>query len=464
MAISLLGGMSKVSGMNPATVGMNTPTGNTQVPIYTPPIGVKAKTPAANVPAPSTTLPTAQKSPVQPSTLLPAPSQTQTSAPVSSTGNTQQNQPAPLSYPGLLGQLVGQQGSQNAQNANASVTGLQQTAQSNPGASGQAYQDYLGDKARYAKDAMDYNNTYNGLRTQAGIPLEFQTGRAGAFQLMNSGRLQAEQAAVSNDIPGINANISGTQTQQSGLNQAGGLALQGQGQQLGALQNAAGLAQPQLAGYNQQAFNPVTGQFGGGGTGGSLDSALQSVISGLQNHTMSYADAQAALSGYGQGGMNALTDWATKNNFNITQSNTLAGQQGSIGPAFDYAKTAMSNLETAVQGLGSLQSTNVPIINQLANLASGASGVNSQALQAYRGAIAEARSAIQKVLASVQGGTPTDYVGQSNALLPDDATPAQIAAAKSTLDTLGTAKQNIYGNPGQSGNTNQNASANLFSW
>lgn len=279
------------------------------------------------------------------------------------------------------------------------------------------------------KLAQDYAQKTNNIAGTAGF-LTQQTGLQG--QLNN--QYNTVQNALASQYSGATNRLGAANTQQGLLQQA--------------IQQAAGLASPQLAGFNQQAFSPISGQFS---AGGSLNDAVSNVIQKLQSGQMSYNDALTALSGYGQGGVNALQQ-ALPQGFNVAQSNTLAAQQGSIKPAYDYAKQALGNLQNAVSGLYSAQNTNVPIINQLFQGASTIFGVGSQGVQAYKGALAEARGAIQKVLAATQGGTPTDYVGQSNALLPDNATPNQIAAAAETLDTLGQAKVNIYGNPGQSGN------------
>jgi len=231
-----------------------------------------------------------------------------------------------------------------------------------------------------------------------------------------------------------------------------GQALTQQQQQIGALQGAGSLNAPQFPSYGTQVYDPATGTFKTG-TGGTLDSAVSAVAEKVRNGQMTYADAQNALSGYGQGGSNALIQ-ALGNNFNVAQSNTLASQQGSIGPALQYANSAVANLQSALSGLGYLQSTNVPIINQLTQYVSEKTGqFSSDSVQKYKNAIAEARNAMQIVLASTRGGTPTDYVGQSNTLLPDNATPNQVKAAIETLQSLGTAKAGIYQNPGAAGNS-----------
>ena len=123
---------------------------------------------------------------------------------------------------------------------------------------------------------------------------------------------------------------------------------------------------------------------------------------------MTYNDALTALSGYGQGGVNALQQ-ALPQGFNIAQSNTLAGQQGSITPALNYANLALNHAKDV---LGQLsvpgQTSNIGAISDIANWFSNKSGVGKEATRTKEGALAEARSAIQSVLASVKGGNPTD--------------------------------------------------------
>lgn len=262
------------------------------------PMGVTATTPMTKTPAPPTVLPKAQQNPIVSNTTpttstnpvtppvppaQPSVPQTQYNAQGQSIGtqhpgmagfnpqtptNTQTNpgktlaqanqgtpQTTPTTFSGLLGAAVNQQNSPYNQTAQAGVGGLLNSAQTNPGASGQSYQNYQNDQAKYAADQLAYNNTYNGLLGQQGVDLAYATGSAGQYQLQNSGRLQAEQQAVTNDLAGVNANISGTQTQQTGFNEAAGNALTGQGQVQGALQGAAGLIPSGLR-YGNSSLNP----------------------------------------------------------------------------------------------------------------------------------------------------------------------------------------------------------------
>lgn len=293
----------------------------------------------------------------------------------------------------------------------------------------------------YAKQIDDVNNQIAALRSsyaekigdtqQLGIPLEFKQGQGAALQTQEigqenalTGKLNAYQATRGQNVSGLASGLNASAPFQQPYNS-------------------------QMVTYDAQG-NPVVQ---GGAGGNSLQTAVQGVVDKLKAGTMTYADAQTALAGYGQGGMNALQQ-ALPQGFNISQSNTLAGQQGAIKPALDYARIAMQNLKTSFGGLGVPgQQSNIQPVADISNWFSNISGVGKEAVRTKEGALAEARSAIQKVLASVQGGTPTDYTGQSHALLPDNATPADVDAALSNLETLGTAKAGIYGNPGTSGTT-----------
>ncbi len=284
-------------------------------------------------------------------------------------------------------------------------------------------------------------------------------GNAAIASQSASQRMQALASDEQQNLAALNPELAAQSQAQSALTSAGSIGNTAQAQLQSGLTSAAGATAPVQLPYSNQLVTPTTGQPVNGGLTGNLQDSVAQITQRIQNGQMSYDQGVQALSGYGQGGVNALQQ-SLGPNFNVAQSNALAGQQGTIGPAYTYAKTALTNLQNAVAGLSGPQSTNIPIINAITQGLSTTFGVGSEGVQAYKGALAEARSAIQKVLASVQGGTPTDYVGQSNALLPDNATPAQIAAASKTLDTLGQAKVDIYGNPGASNNSNSNAQSN----
>lgn len=352
------------------------------------------------------------------------------------------------SYGGII-QSVVDQSSQPNQNTQSAISGLM---------SGD-YAKRLADAEAAQKRAVGINQALDqGInnQTKGVMPLQFQTGRAAALQRDFGVQAEAATEAAKNAqaIAGLT---------QTGLTSAGGLSNTAQQISQQGLLGAGSLAAPIQTPYSSQVLDPTTGLPVGGGASGNLQEAVNSVVQKLQSGQMTYADATSALSGYGQGGINALQQ-ALPQGFSVAQSNTLASQQGSIKPAYDYAQAAMKNLQNTIAGLGSFQATNIPILNSITQGASQITGVNSQAVQAFKAAIAEARGAIQKVLAATQGGTPTDYVGQSNALLPDNATPNQIQAAMDTLTSLGESKVGIYGNPGSAGQTNQNQNATTGGW
>lgn len=291
-----------------------------------------------------------------------------------------------------------------------------------------------------------------GYRTTGTSPVG--EGNAAVLNQTTAAQQNAVAQGANMELQGTAQGLTAQGQTQTGFNQAGTMGLTGQGQGISGLNTVAGLISPTQVPYSTQFIDPLTGKPVNGGTSGNLNDSLNSVIAGLKNGTMSYADAQTALSGYGQGGQDALTKWATDNNFNIAQSNTLAGTQGTIKPAFDYANLAMDNLKNSFSALSVPgQASNTQPIADITNWFSNLSGIGKEAVRTKEGALAEARSAIQKVLASIQGGTPTDYTGQSHALLPDNATPADVDAARANLAKLGQGKIDIYGNPGQSNTT-----------
>lgn len=328
---------------------------------------------------------------------------------------TQPNQPpAPYAVnPNLQGQMITGLANQSQQ-PGAAYTTQQEEANRINAQTEEA-------KKQFAQQTNDINTS--GTWTSRAL------GEQGQANIQNAAVL----SALGSQYQGATNQLSAANTQQ-GLQQS-------------ALTSAIGANAPQFPSYASQVYSPSSGFLQGGNT---LSDAVSTVVQRVQSGQMSYADATAALSGYGQGGVNALQQ-ALGPNFNVAQSNTLSAQQGSIGPALQYANTAIANLKNSLGGLMTGQNTNMPIINQITQGISTTFGYGSQGVQNYKAAIAEARNAIQSVLASVRGGTPTDYVGQSNSLLPDNATPNQIAAAEETLKTLGNAKASIYQNPGNAG-------------
>jgi len=281
------------------------------------------------------------------------------------------------------------------------------------------------------------------------IPLEFQQGRAGVVQKMQLEKENALQGLLGNALTQRGQTISGAQNQ---ANRA-----------LTASTGILGAVAPQFPSYGSQIIQPgLLGQ-SGGQSGASLQNDVANVVQRLQNGTMSYNDAVAALSGYGQGGLSALQA-ALPPGFNIAQSNTLAGQQGTVGVNYQLAETALNNVENIIKELGGAQKTNIPIVNKGANWISTQFGIGSEQTRAMTGAVQSLRNAYASLLASVKGGTPTDYSNQAAAEIPAEPTPNDIAAVRKNFETLGTARKDILGNPGNAGNSSSSAGGFAETW
>lgn len=177
--------------------------------------GLKATDPASNLPATSSALPGAQQAPTA--------------------GTTQQ---------GLIQQIIKQQ-----QDLQKQLGGFGSGSETFNNAQG-AYQNAIAAQQKLKSDIA----AQTGAIESQPIPLVFQQGREQALSRQYASQLDAGQQAINQ-----------SQT-------AMGLATAQQGQQQSALQNAAGINQnllsaslPQVSQYGQTSFNPLTGQFAGGG-------------------------------------------------------------------------------------------------------------------------------------------------------------------------------------------------------
>lgn len=291
------------------------------------------------------------------------------------------------------------------------------------------------------------------------IPIGDQTGREAVIQ----NQYLSQQNALSSQLQG-----------QSNLFGAG---LTGTGQQVTAQTQAAGFAQPQLAGFNQQAFNPLTSQFGSGQTGttgnalsqlpAQAQSAIQSYAQQVQNGSMTRADAESRLSAYGVAGTNALNE-VLGSGFNTNASNASAGTTATgqqIQTAASSTNKALDTLSSAFAALPAWQTGGIPATNSLANWI--ASNLGSSALTQYKTNLADARSQLIGVLNS-SGGTPTGNEATAEQYLPDNMTKAQFDQNVGTAQSPGIVRQLIaqkvgsFTNSGQQNNATTNS--NLFSW
>jgi hypothetical protein len=261
----------------------------------------------------------------------------------------QSNSQQGVTYPGLVSLLAGtaispnKSFSENIDFSRQAQKGLIDTIPAQNANVQRAAQDIAELKKKYAEQEGVIGNSPVGLSVQG--------GEQALLNKLYATKLSAAETALQNALTG-NQQTQAAFTGAGGLaNTAAGLSTGQQQLQQSGLNTAAGLSQPQLAGFNQQAFNPLTGQFNGGA---NLQDVVGNVAQRVQSGNMTYQDAQQALSGYGQAGQNALLQ-ALGPNFNVAQSNTLSAQQGSIGPNYQLADAAITNLENAVQNIGYLR-------------------------------------------------------------------------------------------------------------
>lgn len=478
------------------------------------PMGVTAKTPTANVIPPASTLPKTQQNPIQPTLSTPTPqplavSQAKTPAynpnqasdtvyqngvgtvmqnsqavtggtptqPVTPTQTTPTpaNQPTqtPTTFPGLLGAAVNQQNSPYNTSATAGIAGLQSTAQTNPGTSGQAYTDYqtavqnlAGLKSRIAAETAG-----NSLDN---VPLDVQLGRNQATQDQYASQLDAFQQAVNQTQAALGYQIQGVQTQQAGYNDAAGQSLTGQGQVQGALQSAAGLAQPQLGSIGQVPFSP-TDQSQGTVLGSTQPGGLQAAgnllgqFNGAQALGAAPYQGQAAVvqAPYGAQASNINTQNTTGTNIAATGATQAIQQYNTLNAANSTFDNQAAQVLSVLQQ-GSLNGS-IPDVNKAINQLGGKLG--STQVQALSSALTELGAAYTNLLSS-NGGTPTAQDQQSLAALSPNSSAAQIAtsiqqlkqAAQIKLQSAQSLAQG-YGNAlgGSTGSTG-NGSTSGFGW
>lgn len=359
--------------------------------------------------------------------------------------------PAPPTYSGLVSNLA-QTSSQPSQYYNQAQQQLINQS-SQPNEDYKRYQQQSEDYSNQAAEVRGYNKIReNQIRANPEYSLDTGTGLGNLINQNTTARMAELNAKASEAGKRADRALSSQGVQQSGLGTSIGAANTQQGLQQSGLGTAAGYLAPHQVPYSNQFVNPVTGQPVGGGTSGSLNDAVSNVVQKLQSGQMTYNDATNALSGYGQGGINALQS-ALPQGFNISQSNTLGGIQGTVGPAYDYADTALKNVETLMSQLPSIQNTNTPAINNVTRGFSTLTGIGSEGTRAVTGAVNTLRNAYASLLASSKGGTPTDYSGQALAEIPDNPTTNDISALRKNFETLGQARKDIYGNAGGSTNT-----------
>lgn len=234
-----------------------------------------------------------------------------------------------------------------------------------------------------------------------------------------------------------------------------------QGVQQSGLGAAAGLAQPVQLPYNSQYVDRITGQpVGGGSAGGSLQSAVSNIVQRVQSGQMTYDQAVQALSGYGQGGLNALQQ-ALGPNFNVNQSNAQGAVQGQqtgqvaqYQSALNQAHNVGAQLTDLIKSFG-INPNDVNAANSaLQAVARNTSDPHYQALNNYIQSLAS----LYAQILTPSGGTQTDTVRNiASGMLNSTASGQSILNTISQLDAeaqariAGVPTTNTGGSSGSSG-------------
>ncbi len=179
------------------------------------------------------------------------------------------------------------------------------------------------------------------------------SGNAAIASQSASSRMQALGNAQQAELQGTQQQLTGQSQAANAYGTAIGAANTQQQQQISGLGSAAGYAQPQVAGYGQTAFDPLTSQFGGGQ--GNLEP--QAVASQLADDVIAgrktYDQAVSAL-GYAGGAGQQFLNQAIQGinpNFNVPQSQaTIGGQTGVLGqlPQMQAADTAAEGIKNKI--------------------------------------------------------------------------------------------------------------------
>ena len=334
------------------------------------------------------------------------------------------------------------------------VQGLTSLAATNPANSGPGV-------AGYDTAVNNLSNFESGLQTELGntgkqaIPMPFIQGQQQVENTENSGILSALSNAVTQAQTGVQLGETGTQIQETGLNEAGTLANAGQNTAQNALTAAASATQP-VAGATFFG-TPETGGMVGTGSA-DMASAVALQAEKLQNGTTDPASAAAALSAYGQPGVNALQQ-ALGANFSIpgasgaaaaTESNTaLAGTATPTAEnaVYQQATTDYANLQQAVSNVSGLGSTLVsgmtdssgntinPTASKWANMtiAQVENQLSSPSQAQFKSTLAALQAKVSGMLSIGGNETPTQLTSDANSIIDGS---APLGTLQATLDRI----------------------------
>lgn len=319
-----------------------------------------------------------------------------------------------------------------------------------------------------------------GIGSGAGspIPLEFVQGRQQVLQGQYANELAGYGGVVSGAASALNAANTQQGIQQQGLTSAGGvantaagLATGQQGTQQSGLAAAGGLVKPELGGYANQYFNPMTQQPTSGGNY-SLQSAAQNYAQMVQNGQMSYNDAVSALGGYGVAGQQALNS-ALPSGFNVNQSNATAQSQSSQTAQqqqYQSAAKQAQNLGLQLNQVITQAGINPNDLNALNSFVQKvATNTSDPNYQTFQNLVNDMANTYAQVLTPA-GGSTTDMVRNiSQSLLNASQSGSSILQVMQNLDSQVQAKisgvTTAYGTSnGSSNQTIATSGSGLYSW
>ncbi len=356
--------------------------------------------------------------------------------------------PSSLTYPGLVGGIVG------AARPSATQTGLvsdlSKTAKGNAA---------IAENARKISEQYGQQIAKTGALGAGAVAGNLSTGtnlvgsgNAAIASQSASQRMSALSAAQQAALAGTGQQLTAQQQQAGALGAALGGANTQQAQQLSGLGSAAGYAQPSQ--NFPFVFNPLTGGYttpgvaGQGAAAGGLTynptADAQTFAQQVINHQIPYADAVRALGYAGATAEGLLQQAITQGGGNLTQLQAQTGIQGTQEQqvaAYESALQQGQNLQSQLSDLISTFGLNPNDLNA-ANVAIQAIAKNtSDARYALlKNYITDVANTYAQVL-TPPGGSPTDYTTSiAQSMLDGTASGHAIQEVMRALDQAAQAK------------------------
>lgn len=224
-------------------------------------------------------------------------------------------------------------------------------------------------------------------------------------------------------------------------------ALKGTGQ---SFLDAAGAVKTEPTSFGQTIFDPVTGQFKGGGSNLDPQTAATELAQKVSSGQMTYEQAVSSLGYAGSAGQQFLNN-AIKQvnpNFNIPQATaSVDANKGIVGQATTDISNMQTNLQAADTNLAQL--TDLATKSGLNDLSSITGNkitnlfrreFSDQALYSYQALLSGTRALYTAVLESRANLAPTDAYNIAKDLVPEN---ISIGALKDLTNTLKTEAQTI---------------------